>query len=175
MRNQAPAIEAVNVDLLFRFSTPMPPPAGPAAPSTAAPSRAVRQEVGDGMRAAPAPAAAPRVIAREQLMFVGEKRVEVVNEGDWRVISALVPGPGEVLLQALASVVSSGTELKVFRGQFDEGAQLDTTITSMKDAAMAYPLQYGYSFVGKVVRVGPGVDEAAWMVRSQRAICVCLP
>ena len=30
---------------------------------------------------------------------------------------------------------------------------------------MAYPLTYGYSLVGKVVRVGPGVDEAAWMHR----------
>ena len=30
---------------------------------------------------------------------------------------------------------------------------------------MTYPLSYGYSLVGKVVRVGPGVDEASWMHR----------
>ena len=102
--NQAPAIEAVNIDLLFRFSTPTPPAPGPAAPAA---SIAAQQQGADGVPAPTPPGAAPRVKAREQLMFVGEKRVEVVNEGDWRVMAALVPGPGEVLLQTLASVVSS--------------------------------------------------------------------
>jgi hypothetical protein len=38
--------------------------------------------------------------------------MQVVDEGDWRLLSALVPGPGQLLLQTQASVVSSGTELK---------------------------------------------------------------
>jgi hypothetical protein len=29
------------------------------------------------------------VKVREQLMFVGEKKVEVSNEGDWRVLAAV--------------------------------------------------------------------------------------
>ena len=54
---------------------------------------------------------------------------------------------------------ASGTELKVFRGDFDDGAQLDTSIASMAEDKMAYPLAYGYSLVGKVVRVGPGASS----------------
>ena len=67
---------------------------------------------------------------------------------------------------------ASGTELKVFRGDFDDGAQLDTSIASMAEDKMSYPLAYGYSLVGKVVRVGPGA-----CVRSRLALmslwCLC--
>jgi len=81
-------------------------------------------------------------------MFVDTKRVEVSREGDWRVLASLVPGPGQLLLESTSSVVSTGTELKVFRGNFDEGAQLDTCFENMQDATMAFPLAYGYSLVG---------------------------
>ena len=67
---------------------------------------------------------------------------------------------------------ASGTELKVFRGDFDDGAQLDTSIASMAEDKMSYPLAYGYSLVGKVVRVGPGA-----CIRSRVALvslwCPC--
>eukprot|EP00802_Teleaulax_amphioxeia_P011038 Tamp_11068.p1 GENE.Tamp_11068~~Tamp_11068.p1 ORF type:complete len:338 (-),score=26.68 Tamp_11068:126-1139(-) len=98
-------------------------------------------------------------------MFVGERKVEVTQGGNWRLLPDLVPGPGQVLLETVSSAVSTGTELKVFRGDFDQGAQLDTTIKDMKEETLAYPLAYGYSLVGKIVRVGPAVDEAKWLHR----------
>ena len=54
--------------------------------------------------------------------------------------------------------VSSGTELLVYRGDFDVSDEpLDATIKGLKDESMAYPMPYGYSFVGEVVAIGEGV------------------
>eukprot|EP00547_Thalassionema_nitzschioides_P004201 CAMPEP_0194214746 /NCGR_PEP_ID=MMETSP0156-20130528/16098_1 /TAXON_ID=33649 /ORGANISM="Thalassionema nitzschioides, Strain L26-B" /LENGTH=852 /DNA_ID=CAMNT_0038943079 /DNA_START=226 /DNA_END=2781 /DNA_ORIENTATION=- len=66
-------------------------------------------------------------------------------------------GPEQVLIESTSSLISSGTELKIYRGQFDD-ASLDTNIEGMTDERMAYPLAYGYSLVGKVVRIGTNVD-----------------
>ena len=68
--------------------------------------------------------------------------------------------PHEVRLKSLYSLVSSGTELKIFSGSFDDAA-LDTTIDGMKDERMSYPLAYGYSLVGQVVECGADVVDSA--------------
>lgn len=47
--------------------------------------------------------------------------------------------------------------MKIFNGSFDNAA-LDVNIKGMDDAEMAYPLAYGYSSVGKVVRCGENVS-----------------
>ena len=68
-------------------------------------------------------------------------------------------GPNDVEVASVCSLISSGTELKIFNGSFDE-AQLDVNIKGMEDASMAYPLAYGYSLVGQVTRCGPAVPDA---------------
>jgi threonine dehydrogenase-like Zn-dependent dehydrogenase len=56
-------------------------------------------------------------------------------------------------------LISSGTELKIFKGLFDEAA-LDVNIKGMTDESMKYPLSYGYSLVGVVTRCGDEVADA---------------
>lgn len=56
-------------------------------------------------------------------------------------------------------MISSGTELKIFKGLFDEAA-LDVNIKGMTDESMKYPLSYGYSLVGVVTRCGDEVADA---------------
>ena len=61
--------------------------------------------------------------------------------------------PTQVRIRSVASLISSGTELKIFTGSFNDAA-LDLTIPGMDDQRMAYPLAYGYSLVGRVVECG---------------------
>ena len=56
-------------------------------------------------------------------------------------------------------MISSGTELKIFKGLFDEAA-LDVNIKGMADEVMSYPLAYGYSLVGVVTRCGKDVADS---------------
>lgn len=56
-------------------------------------------------------------------------------------------------------MISSGTELKIFKGQFDDAA-LDVNIKGMEDESMKYPLAYGYSLVGIVINCGEDVADA---------------
>lgn len=64
-------------------------------------------------------------------------------------------GPMELEVEALCSLISSGTELKVYRGDFDRESAVDVSIKGMASERMDYPLRYGYSLVGGLlVRVG---------------------
>jgi threonine dehydrogenase-like Zn-dependent dehydrogenase len=67
--------------------------------------------------------------------------------------------PNQVVIKSLYSLISSGTELKIFKGSFDEAA-LDVNIKGMDDQSMKYPLSYGYSMVGVVIRCGENVTDA---------------
>ena len=86
-------------------------------------------------------------LARE-LWFTGPRAVEVRNG------AVPVPGSGQVLARAVASGVSQGTELLLYRGEgptpFDPS--LDPP------GAPTYPRRYGYAWVGEVVERGAGVD-----------------
>lgn len=68
--------------------------------------------------------------------------------------------PRELRIQSVASLISSGTELKVFKGLFEDAA-LDVNIKGMSDERMAFPLAYGYSLVGRVVACGSAVHHAS--------------
>ena len=46
-----------------------------------------------------------------------------------------------------------GAPQKIFRGDFEAGEQLDTSIQGMTDAKMAYPLAYGYELVAAYAHV----------------------
>ena len=65
----------------------------------------------------------------------------------------------QVRIKSVASLVSSGTELKIFNGVFDD-AVLDVNIVGMEDERMKYPLAYGYSLVGRVTECGEDVNDA---------------
>ena len=89
-------------------------------------------------------------LARE-LWFTGPRAVEVRN-------GALPPlRTGQVVARALASGVSQGTELLLYRGlgptPFDPS--LDAS------GAPTYPRRYGYAWVGEVIERAAGIDDAS--------------
>jgi 2-desacetyl-2-hydroxyethyl bacteriochlorophyllide A dehydrogenase len=100
--------------------------------------------------------------SRYALHFVGPRDVAVVAE------PVAAPGSGELLVQTVVSAISPGTELLVYRGEAPSGMALDASIDGMRSAAR-FPLKYGYSTVGRVVALGPGVDEG-W--RGRLAFCL---
>jgi len=57
---------------------------------------------------------------------------------------------GEVLLESQCSLVSTGTELKIFRGELDSDQPLDVSIAGMSESKMTFPMRYGYCMVGKI-------------------------
>ncbi|HSF81360.1 MAG TPA: zinc-binding alcohol dehydrogenase [Anaerolineales bacterium] len=69
----------------------------------------------------------------------------------------------QLLVQALISAISPGTELLIYRGEFPADLPVDENIPSLQ-GEFRYPLRYGYATVGSVIEAGPGVDPA-WMGR----------
>src|SRR5688572_28498734 len=65
------------------------------------------------------------------------------------------PGPGEVRVDNLASAISHGTEMLVYRGQVPPDLELD--LPTLR-GSYQFPIKYGYASVGRVVEVGPDVD-----------------
>lgn len=72
------------------------------------------------------------------------------------------PGPGHVLVRSIASGISAGTELNVYRGDAPQWRLRQDPRTRLfvpgGEPEWRYPMAYGYANVGKVERVGPGVD-----------------
>jgi len=64
----------------------------------------------------------------------------------------------EVRVASIASGISAGTELLVYRGQLPDNLALDATLESLSHAAN-YPLQYGYACVGRVEALGADVEK----------------
>ena len=67
------------------------------------------------------------------------------------------PGPGEVLVKGLCSLISPGTEMLVYRGQVRADQRLGVPTA---EGSFAFPIKYGYQVVGRVAESGPdaGVD-----------------
>jgi 2-desacetyl-2-hydroxyethyl bacteriochlorophyllide A dehydrogenase len=86
-----------------------------------------------------------------ELWFVGPRRVEL------RTGTVVAPGPSQVRLRALASGVSQGTELLLYRGEGPE--PFDPSLDG--PGAPTYPRRYGYAWVGEVVAAGAQVAELA--------------
>jgi 2-desacetyl-2-hydroxyethyl bacteriochlorophyllide A dehydrogenase len=63
-------------------------------------------------------------------------------------------GPGDVRVQAVASAISHGTEMLVYRDQVPDGLELD--LPTLR-GAFAFPIKYGYASVGQVVEIGSDV------------------
>lgn len=89
------------------------------------------------------------------LYFTGPGKVEV-RESD-------IPSPeaNTVLVKTIATGISSGTELLIYRGQAPSDMIADATISSLSHA-LTFPFPYGYCAVGEVVETGLGV-HAGWV------------
>ena len=79
------------------------------------------------------------------ITFTGKDRVEVHPE------DVREPGPGEVLVQATKTLISTGTEGIVLSRLFEPGGHWDTWVR--------YPFHPGYSLAGRVAAVGSGVTS----------------
>jgi len=66
------------------------------------------------------------------------------------------PGPGEVRVKTIASAVSAGTEMLVYRGEVPRDLRLDLPTLV---GSYAFPIKYGYSAAGRVLDTGPGVKH----------------
>ena len=74
------------------------------------------------------------------------------------------PGPGELLIEALASGISRGTETLVFQGRVPQ-SQYRVMRAPHQAGEFTFPVKYGYSSVGTVVA---GPDD--WLGR--RVFCL---
>jgi len=79
------------------------------------------------------------------ILFTGKDQVEL------REIDVPDPQPGEVLIEARRTLVSTGTECTCLRRDFEPGSHWDHWVQ--------YPFRPGYSHVGVVVRAGEGVTR----------------
>jgi 2-desacetyl-2-hydroxyethyl bacteriochlorophyllide A dehydrogenase len=93
---------------------------------------------------------------RLAVYFIGPRKVAVREEP----LPSLEPD--QVLVETILSAMSPGTELLVYRGQTPGGAgDAESTLSG----TFAFPLQYGYSTVGKVTAKGSDVHDS-WMERT---------
>jgi 2-desacetyl-2-hydroxyethyl bacteriochlorophyllide A dehydrogenase len=66
------------------------------------------------------------------------------------------PGPGEVRVETIASAVSAGTEMLVYRGEVPRDLRLDLPTFA---GSYAFPIKYGYAAAGRVLDTGSGVEN----------------
>jgi NADPH:quinone reductase-like Zn-dependent oxidoreductase len=97
---------------------------------------------------------------RQAVEFIAPEVLHVVEED----IPALKGS--QLRIRTECSLISTGTELKIFRGELlheDDDEPLDATLTDMKDCSLKYPLRYGYSLVGVVEQVGADLRAEEWV------------
>lgn len=109
--------------------------------------------------------------------FVGPRQVEFRDE------DLPAPGPHDVRVETVASAISHGTEMLVFRGQIPAGVELD--LPTLR-GSFSFPIKYGYASVGQVVAVGSAVrglepgqmvfvhhpHQTTYVVPAASAICL---
>jgi len=91
------------------------------------------------------------------LMFTGPRQVEVRDQ--------VVPAPGaeDIVVKALYSGISAGTEMNVYRGVAPQWHYERDPETGLFRTAgtpqWSYPLAYGYASVGRIIEIGPAVPR----------------
>lgn len=89
---------------------------------------------------------------RQALIFTAPFSLEIHEE-------PLPPLPADgLLVQTIASAISPGTEMLLYRGQMPPELMADATIAALDEGG--YPQKYGYAAVGRVVEIGPSVDTS---------------
>jgi 2-desacetyl-2-hydroxyethyl bacteriochlorophyllide A dehydrogenase len=96
-------------------------------------------------------------LERRSLYFTAPCKTEI------RAEQMPAPAPGEVLVEALISAISPGTEMLIYRGQFPADLAVDESISALA-GEFGYPLKYGYSNIGRVTALGAGVEQH-WLGR----------
>jgi threonine dehydrogenase-like Zn-dependent dehydrogenase len=86
------------------------------------------------------------------------------GRGELRRERVAPPGPDEVLIEAIASGISRGTESLVFRGEVP-ASQHQAMRAPFQAGELGFPVKYGYSSVGTVVA---GPTE----LRGRRVFCL---
>lgn len=84
------------------------------------------------------------------LWFTAPREAALLEE------TAPSPGPGEVRVETVASAVSAGTEMLVYRGEVPEDLPLDLPTLA---GSYAFPIKYGYAAVGRVLDTGSEVGN----------------
>ena len=79
------------------------------------------------------------------------------REVELRAEKVGAPGSGEVRVHAIASGLSHGTEMLVFRGEAPADLALDLPTLA---GSYAFPIKFGYASVGRVVESGGATDLA---------------
>jgi 2-desacetyl-2-hydroxyethyl bacteriochlorophyllide A dehydrogenase len=82
--------------------------------------------------------------------FAGPRQVELRSEAEAPL------GPSDVRVRTIASAISHGTEMLVFRGQVPDGLELDLPTL---EGSFAFPIKYGYASVGRIVEAGSDVQN----------------
>ena len=95
----------------------------------------------------------------DEILFTAPHKVKIKKRDRGSV------GPNEIRIKSEYSLISSGTELKIFKGLFED-SPLDVNIKSMEGERMVYPMSYGYSLVGRVVDCGELVADRSELVGS---------
>ncbi|MEM7333756.1 MAG: zinc-binding alcohol dehydrogenase [Chloroflexota bacterium] len=95
------------------------------------------------------------MVRGESLYFTGPNQVQIEQSKIDQLAS------NQILVQAIVSGISPGTEMLMYRGQFPEGLAADSTIDSLAEP-LAYPFKYGYAMVGQIIECGAEVDKS-WL------------
>jgi len=90
------------------------------------------------------------MITKKILYFTAPQKIEIREE---RLPSL---NADEALVETLYSAISAGTEMLVYRGQFEQINEEQDFISG----ALQYPLAYGYACVGRVAEIGKAVDKS---------------
>ena len=111
-------------------------------------------------------------MTRQSLWFEGRERVSLRDE------TLDPPDSQEVLVETQVSAISPGTEMLFYRGELEEGTEIDAVLEGYR-RRLEYPLPYGYASVGRIAQAGPGVDPSLVgrlaFVFMPHATAFCLP
>jgi 2-desacetyl-2-hydroxyethyl bacteriochlorophyllide A dehydrogenase len=91
----------------------------------------------------------PEARSAQALWFTAAHTAEVLAE------TVPPPGPGQVTVRAIVSLVSSGTELLIYRGEGAGELGLETC-----EGSFDFPVKYAYQVVGEVTAAGDGALAA---------------
>ena len=78
------------------------------------------------------------------------------HTAELRPEKVLPPGPGGVRVKTIASAISHGTEMLVYRGEVPTDLSLDLPTLA---GDFSFPIKYGYATVGRVLDTGASVEH----------------
>jgi 2-desacetyl-2-hydroxyethyl bacteriochlorophyllide A dehydrogenase len=78
------------------------------------------------------------------------------HTAEFRPESVPFPRAGEVRVRAVASALSQGTEMLVYRGEVPADLPLDLPTLA---GSFGFPIKYGYATVGRVLDMGASVED----------------